>query len=110
MSLVSHLLPNRPSSPHVVALVLCKVLTVPRFLLYCVAQLVGAIVASAILDGLTPGPLAVATSLGAGVGIAQGVFIEMFVSCSASVLTRADERADHYCLVSGCFASGSGKA
>lgn len=51
-------------------------------MLYCVAQFVGAIVASAILDGLLPGPLVVTPSLGAGTNTAQGVFIEMFGTCA----------------------------
>lgn len=39
------------------SLVLCGVISVPRFILYTLAQLVGSIVAAAILDGLTPGTL-----------------------------------------------------
>ncbi|EJU04263.1 aquaporin-like protein [Dacryopinax primogenitus] len=51
-----------------------------RFILFCLAQIVGAIVASAILLGLLPGPLVVTPSLGPGVNLAQGVFIEMFLT------------------------------
>lgn len=42
----------------------------------CIAQIVGAIVASAILEGLLPGPLAVTPGLGAGTNRAQGVWSE----------------------------------
>jgi len=44
------------------------------------AQMVCAIVASAILDGLTPSGLAVNVSLGAGTSRTQGLFIEMFTT------------------------------
>lgn len=43
-------------------------------------QIIGAIVAAALVSGLFPGPLAVETSLGHGTTIAQGVFIEMFLT------------------------------
>lgn len=42
--------------------------------------MIGAIVAAALVSGLFPGPLAVETSLGHGTTIAQGVFIEMFLT------------------------------
>jgi aquaporin related protein len=38
-------------------------------------QMLGGIVASAILDGLTPGPLAVGVSLGQGANRTQGYVI-----------------------------------
>jgi hypothetical protein len=41
------------------ALLLVGVITPIRFLLYCFAQMIGAIVASALILALTPGPLAV---------------------------------------------------
>lgn len=44
------------------------------------AQMIGGIVAAAILDGLTPGPLAVAVSLGSGTNRTQGLFIEAFAT------------------------------
>ncbi len=47
-----------------------------------IAQLVGAIVASAILDGLTHGPLMVSVSLGADTSRTQGLFIEMFTTAA----------------------------
>ncbi|KZO98900.1 aquaporin-like protein [Calocera viscosa TUFC12733] len=62
------------------ALLLVGTISPVRFVLYCLAQLVGAIVASAILLGLTPGPLVVTPSLGPGVNPTQGVFIEMFLT------------------------------
>lgn len=42
-----------------------------------IAQFLGAIAATAILSGLTPGPLLVTPQLAPGVSIAQGLFIEM---------------------------------
>jgi hypothetical protein len=50
------------------------------------AQMVGGIVANAILAGLTPGGLDVQLVLGVGTNPAQGVFIEMFAT-SALVLS-----------------------
>ncbi|KZO98906.1 aquaporin-like protein [Calocera viscosa TUFC12733] len=62
------------------ALLLVGTISPVRFVLYCLAQLGGAIVASAILLGLTPGQLVVTPSLGPGVNPAQGMFIEMFLT------------------------------
>ncbi|KZT57731.1 aquaporin-like protein [Calocera cornea HHB12733] len=62
------------------ALLLVGTINPVRFVLYCLAQLVGAIVASGILLGLTGGPLVVTPSLGQNVNPAQGVFIEMFLT------------------------------
>ena len=44
--------------------------------------MVGAIVASAILDGLTPGPLNTGVALGQGTNRTQGLFIEMFTTAT----------------------------
>ncbi|KAH7001391.1 aquaporin-like protein [Ilyonectria destructans] len=43
-------------------------------------QLVAAIAAAAVTDGLLPGPLGVANKLGGGASTAQGLFIEMFLT------------------------------
>lgn len=45
-----------------------------------ISQIVGAIAASGIVSALFPGPLNVQTALGAGTSIAQGLFIEMFLT------------------------------
>jgi len=45
-----------------------------------IAQIVGSIAASAVVSGLFPGPLNVATNLGGGTTIVQGLFIEMFLT------------------------------
>ncbi|KAK3646365.1 Aquaporin-1 [Elasticomyces elasticus] len=45
-----------------------------------ISQILGAIAASAVVSGLFPGPLNVATSLGGGTSIVQGLFIEMFLT------------------------------
>ncbi|KAI0768789.1 aquaporin-like protein [Trametes elegans] len=67
------------------ALLITGVIGPVRFVLYCIAELVGAITAAAIIEALTPGPLASNTFLSPGVNRAQGVFIEMFIT-SALVL------------------------
>lgn len=76
------------------ALMLIGVITPTRFVLYVVAQLVGAIVASALLEGLLPGKLAVTPALGAQTSPAQGLFIECFATCGLilSVLFLAVEK------------------
>lgn len=76
------------------ALVLVGVISPVRFVLVSVAQMVGGIVAAAILDGLTPGPLSVGVALGLGTSKAQGLFIEMFVTSALtlSVLMLAAEK------------------
>lgn len=48
--------------------------------LLSVTQLLGGIAAAAIIDGLTPGPLLVSNSLGPNVSVAQGLFMEMFLT------------------------------
>ncbi|RQM07752.1 hypothetical protein DH86_00003030, partial [Scytalidium sp. 3C] len=45
-----------------------------------VTQLLAGITAAAIIDALTPGPLSVANSLGPNVNVAQGLFMEMFLT------------------------------
>ncbi|KAG1857878.1 aquaporin-like protein [Suillus tomentosus] len=77
------------------ALFLVGVMNPVRFVLFCIAQLVGSIVASALLLALTPGPLAVNTFLQKGVNSAQGVFIEMFLTAALvlAVLMLAAEKS-----------------
>ncbi|KAG0141087.1 hypothetical protein CROQUDRAFT_68699 [Cronartium quercuum f. sp. fusiforme G11] len=76
------------------ALLLIGVITPTRFILYVLAQFIGAIVASGLLSGLLPGPLAVTPALGAGTNVAQGLFIECFTTCALilSVLFLAVEK------------------
>jgi len=62
------------------ALFLVGVVGPVRFVLFCIAQMVGAIAASAIVYGLTPGPLGVNTFLQQGINPAQAVFMEMFIT------------------------------
>ncbi|KAH8821385.1 aquaporin-like protein [Xylogone sp. PMI_703] len=45
-----------------------------------ITQLIAGIVAAALISALTPGPLSVANSLGPHVNIAQGLFMEMFLT------------------------------
>ncbi|KAK0996828.1 Aquaporin-1 [Friedmanniomyces endolithicus] len=45
-----------------------------------IAQILGSIAASAVVSGLFPGSLNVATNLGGGTTIVQGLFIEMFLT------------------------------
>ncbi|WVQ95968.1 hypothetical protein IAU59_003067 [Kwoniella sp. CBS 9459] len=79
-----------------VSLALCLIGAIKpvRFILVSFAQMIGAIVASAIVDGLTPGPLSVNVGLGLGTNRTQGLFIEMFTtSCLVlSVLMLAAEK------------------
>lgn len=65
-----------------------------RFVLYCVAQLLGAITAAALVHGLLPGPLTVDTFLSEGTSRTRGVFIEMFITAALvlSVLMLAAEK------------------
>lgn len=51
-----------------------------RGVLLLPSQLLGGIVASALVRCMFPGPLAVNTTLADGVSPAQGVFIEMFLT------------------------------
>jgi aquaporin related protein len=94
------------------ALLLVGVITPVRFVLFCVAQLLGAIAASGLLLALTPGPLSVklvhmvyfslttpdnvlpSTFLQQGINPAQGVFIEMFITTALvlAVLMLAAEK------------------
>jgi len=76
------------------ALVLCRIISPVRFILYVIAQIVGGIVASALLQALLPGPLAVTPSLGDSTSKAQGLFIEMFLTSALvfAVLMLAAEK------------------
>ncbi|KAH9444087.1 hypothetical protein Pst134EB_026472 [Puccinia striiformis f. sp. tritici] len=64
------------------ALLLIGAIKPVRFVLYVIAQFAGAIVASALLKALIPGPMTTTPALGAGATKAQGVFIEAFVTCA----------------------------
>jgi len=76
------------------SLFLCGVIGPIRLVFYFFAEMIGAIVASAILSGLLPGPLAVTPSLSSGTSRSQGVFIEMFITAALclSVLMLAVEK------------------
>ncbi|KAI0368623.1 aquaporin-like protein [Pilatotrama ljubarskyi] len=76
------------------ALLLTGVIGPVRFVLYCIAQLLGGITAAAIIYALTPGPLAFNTYLAPGVNKAQGVFIEMFITTALvlAILMLAAEK------------------
>jgi aquaporin related protein len=66
-----------------------------RFILYCLAQVIGGIFASALVLWLTPGPVLFKNKLGDGTSLAQGVFVEFF--CTAilvlSILMLAAEKS-----------------
>ena len=51
-----------------------------RGCLVIVSQILGGIAASAVVSGLSPGPLAVRTELSGGTTVVQGLFIEMFLT------------------------------
>ncbi|KIM39248.1 hypothetical protein M413DRAFT_48682, partial [Hebeloma cylindrosporum] len=76
------------------ALLLVGALAPVRFVLYCIAQLLGAITGAAILRSLTSASLSVNTVLQQGTNRAQGVFIEMFITAALvlSVLMLAAEK------------------
>lgn len=76
------------------ALLLIRIISPVRFVLYTTAQLLASMAASAVLQGLLPGPLAVSTTLGAGTSQVQGLFIEVFITCGLvlSVLFLAVEK------------------
>ncbi|KAH6855483.1 aquaporin-like protein [Chaetomium sp. MPI-CAGE-AT-0009] len=54
--------------------------SVIRLVVVVIAQFLGGIVAAAVVSALFPGPLTVTTTLGGGANIAQGLFIEMFLT------------------------------
>jgi len=62
------------------AFVLTGLMNPAKGALLFVVQLVGGITAAAIIDGLTPGPLLVDNALGPHVTVAQGLFMEMFLT------------------------------
>ncbi|KAG8697295.1 Aquaporin-4 [Ceratobasidium sp. 394] len=76
------------------ALLLVGAIGPVRWLLYCVAQMVGAIAASALLLALLPGKLAVTPTPADGINSAQAVFIEAFLTAALvfSVLILAAEK------------------
>lgn len=61
-------------------LMLLGVISPVRFVLYSIAQLLGAIAASAVLLGVLPGPLLVNCAPSNGTGVAQALFYEMFLT------------------------------
>ncbi|KAK2748483.1 hypothetical protein FQN57_000616 [Myotisia sp. PD_48] len=60
------------------ALALTGAITPLRAVLVSIAQVVGGIVAAALVSTLFPGPLVVSTRLGGGTSIVRGLFLEMF--------------------------------
>jgi len=78
------------------ALLLCGCIGPTRFVLYCIAQMTGAIAAAAIILGLTPGPMTYDPVLAPNVNRAQGVFIEMFITsalCLAVLMLAAEKHS-----------------
>ncbi|KDQ28261.1 hypothetical protein PLEOSDRAFT_1077179 [Pleurotus ostreatus PC15] len=75
-------------------LLLTGVIGPVRFVLYVIAQIVGGIAAAGLVRGLTGMPLASNTRLSAQTSLAQGVFIEMFITAALvlSVLMLAAEK------------------
>lgn len=61
-------------------MMLVGAITYVRGILAIIAQILGAIAASAVALGLFPGPLNVSTSLGGDTSVVQGLFIEMFLT------------------------------
>ncbi|EIN04635.1 aquaporin-like protein [Punctularia strigosozonata HHB-11173 SS5] len=76
------------------ALVLCKIISPIRFVLFCIAQLLGGITAAALILALTSGATSSNTTLGPNINSAQGVFIEMFITaalCLAVLMLAAEK-------------------
>ena len=65
-----------------------------RGLLLFFPQILGGMVAAALVSCMFPGPLAVETSLSNGTSIAQGLFIEMFLTAELviTILMLAAEK------------------
>ncbi|KAG9221225.1 hypothetical protein CCMSSC00406_0007399 [Pleurotus cornucopiae] len=76
------------------ALLLTGVIGPVRFVLYVIAQIGGGIAAAGLVRGLTGIPLASNTRLSAQTSLAQGVFMEMFITAALvlSVLMLAAEK------------------
>ena len=72
------------SLPHKVTLglVLVGAVTPLRGVIVFISQIVAGIAAAAVVDGLTPGPLLVRNSLGDGVSVVRGLFLEMFLTAN----------------------------
>ena len=76
-------------------MVITGTLPVVRGLLLFPAQLLGGMVSAALVACMFPGPLAVQTTLTNGTSIAQGLFIEMFLTAELvfTVLMLAAEKS-----------------
>ncbi|ORY12208.1 aquaporin-like protein [Clohesyomyces aquaticus] len=61
-------------------LYLVGALTATRAVLCFISQMLSGICAAAVISALLPGPLNVSTTLGSGTSIAQGIFLEMFLT------------------------------
>ena len=55
-------------------------LTTTRAILCFIAQMLAGMAAAGVISAILPGPLNVSTTLGSGTSIAQGVFLEMFLT------------------------------
>lgn len=66
-----------------------------RGLLLFLPQMLGGMVAAGLVRCMFPGPLTVNTTLTAGTSVAQGLFIEMFLTCELifTVLMLAAEKS-----------------
>lgn len=62
------------------ALFLVGGLSPVRLVVVVIAQFLGGLAAAGVVSALFPGPMIVATTLGGGANIAQGLFIEMFLT------------------------------
>ncbi|KAK4169783.1 putative aquaporin [Cladorrhinum sp. PSN259] len=62
------------------ALFLVGGLSAVRSVIVVIAQLLGGLAAAGVVSALFPGPMGVETTLGGGASVAQGLFIEMFLT------------------------------
>lgn len=73
-------IPDIDSIQVALALYLVGGIALVRAVLVSVAQILGGLAAAGLVSALFPGPLKVATSLRPGTSVAQGLFIEMFLT------------------------------
>jgi len=76
------------------ALLLTGIIGPVRFVLYCVAQMIGGIAAAGLVLALTPNSLQSNTFLAPNINPAQAVFIEMFITailCIAVLMLAAEK-------------------
>ncbi|KAI8916485.1 aquaporin-like protein [Powellomyces hirtus] len=80
-----------------VALVISKAITPRRGAMFVIGQLIGALAAGAVVEGLFPGPFTGANTLKNGISITQAFFLEIILTAlfTIVVLMLAVEKSKH---------------